>query len=125
MSPRQTHLPTIDEVHTAINAVTNATGRPATAFAVARRLGIPNTTFRRNFPDVVADLKRPRLEACPAVDAQPTRFDQLKKENARLRSELRDWRSNCELAIANIQRLTSIFHRNWCGPSLMVNGAAG
>ncbi|MHC9297289.1 hypothetical protein ACRCUN_32925 [Mycobacterium sp. LTG2003] len=106
MSPRQTHLPTIDEVRSAINAVSDATGRPATAFAVARRLGIANTTFRRNFPDIVADLQQPQREARPAADTQPTRFDQLKKENDRLRSELRDWKSNCELAIANIQRLT-------------------
>lgn len=111
MSPRQTQLPTTVDVYAAIRAVSEATGRPATAFAVARRLAIPNTTFRRNFPGIVSELKRRERSADPSMDgASEAAFHRLKKDNARLRSELRDWKDNCELAIANIQRLALEIH---------------
>ena len=57
---RRAALPTPDEVHDAITALTEALGKPASALALAKHLGLANTTFRRQFPDIAADLNRIR-----------------------------------------------------------------
>lgn len=57
---RRTTRPTSDHVELAITALTEATGTPPTALAVADRLGLANTIFRRHFPDLAARLAQQR-----------------------------------------------------------------
>ena len=54
---RRAALPTPDEVHDAITAITEALGKPPSTLALAKHLGLANTTFRRQFPDIAADLR--------------------------------------------------------------------
>ena len=75
---RRAALPTPDEVHDAITALTEALRKPPSALALAKHLGLANTTFRRHFPDIAADSQthrinrtvsrgRPRLIAVPGA----------------------------------------------------------
>jgi hypothetical protein len=75
--------------------------------ALARHLGLANTTFRRRFPDITTELTRQRSPA-PA-DSDPvvaSRFEKIQRENTELRRARRELAEHLELAIANIQRLT-------------------
>lgn len=84
-------------------------GRRPSVLALARQAGLANTTFRRRFPDLVAELSNP---SAPLPRPGPiSRYEQLKEDNARLRQSNRDLRDNLELAIASIQRLTLDNHR--------------
>ncbi|RBM17630.1 hypothetical protein DI005_21325 [Prauserella sp. PE36] len=68
--------------------------------ALARRLGLANTTFRRHFPpplsDIAAELTRQRSTGHATDTVQQavgiSRFEQLRRDNDRLR------RANQELA---------------------------
>ncbi len=63
-----------------------------------------NTTFRRNFPDVCAELaSTPR--AAPGTGALDG-YTRLQEDNARLRRQNRELTEHVELAVATIQRLT-------------------
>jgi hypothetical protein len=104
-------LPTDAEVQEAIIALTEETGKPST-LAVATKLGIANTTFRRQFPSITADLGRNRRSDGTLEDDQPSSpFHELKKQNTQLRREIENLKANLELAVANIQRLTLDKHR--------------
>jgi hypothetical protein len=46
----------ITDVHAAIDSLTSETGRRPSVLALATRLGLANTTFRRNYPDICAEL---------------------------------------------------------------------
>ena len=108
---RRTILPTVDDIRLAIHDLTEATGKPPTVLVLASRLGLSNTTFRRHFPDITADLKQRRsCDPASAADAV-SRFDELKRDNAALRRENRQLREHLDLAVANIQRLTLENHR--------------
>jgi hypothetical protein len=71
----------------------------------ARQLGLANTTFRRNFPDIAADLARQAAER-RQTPPPTSRYDQLQETSARLRQENRQLRGQLELAAAVIQRIT-------------------
>ncbi|MGK3208592.1 hypothetical protein [Amycolatopsis sp. MEPSY49] len=96
-------LPSELEVRAAIDAARIETGRTPSALALATRLGLANTTFRRNFPDVCAELGRaPRAAAdTGALDA----YTRLQEDNARLRRRNRELTEHVDLAVATIQRL--------------------
>ncbi|MGV9362053.1 hypothetical protein [Amycolatopsis sp. NPDC003731] len=96
-------MPTEAQVRAAIDAARGETGRTPSALALATRLGLANTTFRRNFPDVCAELARtPRTAAdSGALDA----YTRLQEDNARLRRRVRELAEHVELAVATIQRL--------------------
>jgi hypothetical protein len=81
------------------------TGRRPSVLALARRLGVANTTLRRRFPAICAELAPGRVTAAaaPATDRTVTN---LRQDNARLRRDNDNLAANLELAIANIQRLT-------------------
>ena len=52
-------MPSHDDVRAMLiqlRADTEVTGREASVLALARRVGLANTTFRRNFPGIVAEL---------------------------------------------------------------------
>ncbi|NGY65086.1 hypothetical protein G7043_39855 [Lentzea sp. NEAU-D13] len=96
-------LPTEAQVRAAIDTARAETGRTPSALALATRLGLANTTFRRNFPEVCAELaSTPRADAdTGAADA----YTRLQEDNARLRCRNRELTEHLELAIATIQRL--------------------
>ncbi len=109
--------PTITEadVRTALNALCEdaaASGRRPSVLALARRLGLPNTTLRRRFPAICTELATGRAVAvhAPSTIADSVTATSLRRENARLRREKENLAANLELAIANIQRLTLDAH---------------
>jgi hypothetical protein len=100
-------IPSRDEVLTALaqlQADGHNTGRQPAVLALARRLGLANTTFRRNFPDIAAEARPPgRSTGRPAED-QPLR--PAPGASARLRQDNRQLREQLQLATAVIQRIT-------------------
>ena len=108
---RRAALPTPDEVHDAITALTEALGKPPSALALAKHLGLANTTFRRQFPDIAADLRRIRSTEPGREGAQDSSpYQELKQHNAKLR-DIEELTVHLELAVANIQRLSLENHR--------------
>lgn len=104
---RHPALPPHDQVRDAIEELTQATGKPPSVLTLARYLGLANTTFRRNFPDLVEELNPPRPAIPQAHSATATsQLDQLTRDNAALRRTNRELATHLELAVANIQRLT-------------------
>lgn len=109
---RRTALPSHDDLHLAIKQLTEAAGGPPTVLALAGHLGLANTTFRRNFPDLTAELTQQRSASPTGPDpAGSTPFQRLQHENAHLRGANRELSEHLDLAIANIQRLTLDNHR--------------
>lgn len=109
---RRADLPHDDQVHAALEHLTQTAGRPPTVLALARHLGLANTTFRRNFPDITAHLTRRQSQSAPRTDpAGTSQFEQLKRDNGALRRTNHELTEHLELAIANIQRLTLDNHR--------------
>ena len=56
---RQIPLPTAQTVAEALQDLTrqaNVTGRRVSVSGLARRLGLPNTTLRRHYPDVIDEM---------------------------------------------------------------------
>ncbi|MFK0258661.1 hypothetical protein [Streptomyces sp. NPDC090445] len=104
MSAHRRPLPGLADVHDAIDRLTAETGRSPSVLALATRLGLANTTFRRNFPGICTELSDTPGTAggTAAADA----YGKVKADNARLRRDNRDLAEQLELAIAAIQRLT-------------------
>jgi hypothetical protein len=80
-----------------------STGGRVSVLALARRVGLANTTFRRRFPDIAARIvaEEPQVPA-PSVGSTAATAD----SEAKLRQRNRDLQENLGLAIAAIQRLT-------------------
>lgn len=109
---RRAELPHRDQVQAAIAHLSQATGKPPTVLALAGHLELANTTFRRNFPDIATELSQRRAHpASPRDPADASRFEQLKRDNDKLRRDNHELAEHLELAIANIQRLTLDNHR--------------
>jgi hypothetical protein len=95
-----------------LRAETDTTGRPPSVLALARRLGLPNTSLRRRFPDICTELAAAATPSPPQPpDGRENTYDHLTQEVARLRRDNRNLTDNLELAIANIQRLTLESHQ--------------
>jgi hypothetical protein len=104
---RRTVLPSHDDVELVLRRLTEATGKPPTVLALARHLGLANTTFRRHFPDLTTELTQQRSPAPAGPDpVAASRFEEIQRENTELRRARRELAEHLELAIANIQRLT-------------------
>jgi hypothetical protein len=86
------------------------TGRSPSMLALAQHLGVPNTTLRRRFPGLVAELAAARRVVPPSAgDDGPVSgatYAALLSANARLRERNRELTEHLELAIANIARLS-------------------
>ncbi|OMC20553.1 hypothetical protein [Mycobacterium sp. SP-6446] len=110
---RPAPLPTIAEVRTLIAELAESTGKPPAVLAVARRLGLANTTFRRNFPDIADQLRAQRGRPTPSADdaGAASRFEKLQRDNDKLRRHNQQLDEHLELACAAIQRLTLDNHR--------------
>lgn len=104
--------PALSQVTAAIEDITVATGKMPSILHLARHLRMPNTTFRRTYPDIVADLQRQRtsrgvVDASGSADA----FEQLTLANKRLRRRNHDLQAQLDLACANIQQLAITNHQ--------------
>jgi hypothetical protein len=86
-----------------------STGRRPSAISLARHFGLANTTFRRHFPDIAGQLTATTTEGTPDNTA-PGQLEVLRNDLARLRQHNRHLHDHLELAVANIQRLTTDNH---------------
>ena len=108
---RRSARPSREDVDRALAELADATGKPPSVLALAHRLGLSNTTFRRICPDVVAQLQQRRTTTEADPDSAAARFYGVKSENDRLRRDNHDLSAHLDLAVANIQRLTLENHR--------------
>jgi hypothetical protein len=96
---RATVLAELDE----LRLQASSTGERVSVLALAKRVGLANTTFRRRFPDITESITAEDFHApAPATDTTAVTAD----SEAKLRQRNRDLQENLELAIAAIQRLT-------------------
>ncbi|MBE8521895.1 hypothetical protein ILP97_31160 [Amycolatopsis sp. H6(2020)] len=81
-------------------------GRAADA-TIDRHLGMPDTTFRRRYPALCAELAAATSACVPDAGSIPSTGGQREdSENARLRANNRDLRARLDGATAVIQRLS-------------------
>jgi AraC-like DNA-binding protein len=82
-------------------------GKRPSVLALAARLGMSNTTFRRHFPQQAKDIAeaRYRREAPAGEETRPSPHEILIARNARLRRANRTLAGNLRLAAAQIQHL--------------------
>jgi hypothetical protein len=81
-------------------------GRRPSVLALATRLGLSNTTFRRHFPDLTKEVSAARApEPRASTEARPSPYDTLVARNAKLRRANRSLTGNLKLAAAQIQRM--------------------
>ncbi|MBA4864060.1 hypothetical protein H1V43_22420 [Streptomyces sp. PSKA54] len=104
MIPHRRPLPSRQDVLNAIDTITAETGRAQSVLALATRLRVANTTFRRNYPDICDELPRP--PGTPRSSSAADAFSRLKADNDRLRRTNRDLTEQLDLAVAAIQRLS-------------------
>lgn len=110
-------IPSLDQARRTrdhVLAQAAAAGRRPSVLAVARRLGLSNSTFRRHFPDIAQEISDARRAPLPdPTDAGGlSAFDKLVARNAKLRRDNRQLREHLQLAIANIARLTLQNHHH-------------
>jgi hypothetical protein len=60
--------------------------REPSVLALARRLEMANTTFRRNYPSIVAELAQPTA-ARPLPESAVSHYQQLQQASTQLRSD--------------------------------------
>ncbi|QTI90624.1 hypothetical protein [Streptomyces sp. AgN23] len=82
-------------------------GKRPSVLALATRLGLSNTTFRRHFPELTKEISALRSSpSSPAGDeARPSTHNVLIARNAKLRRANRALTENLRYAAAHIQRL--------------------
>lgn len=82
-------------------------GTRPSVLALAAKLGLSNTTFRRHFPDLAEALSalRSRLGSPDAAQTRPSPYEILAARNAKLRRANRTLTENLRFAAAQIQRL--------------------
>ena len=105
MTAHRRQLPSDTDVRTAIEALTAETGQRPSVLALATRLGLANTTFRRNFPGICTELAT--AQDTPDATNSPNAYARCLADSARLRRDNRNLTEQLELAIAAIQRLST------------------
>ncbi len=90
-----------------------AQGATPTVVALAKRLGLANSTFWRHFPDIATELRATVRTPNPDLPASPAtrRLVDLEQRNAELTRDNRQLTEHLDLAVANLQRLTLDNHR--------------
>lgn len=103
--------PTPDQARQALDKVlarADLDGHRPSVLAVARELGLPNSTFRRTFPDIAREVgnarRTPKVESPESPAA--TEQEKLVARNAKLRCDNQRLSEHLDLAIANVVRLT-------------------
>jgi AraC-like DNA-binding protein len=82
-------------------------GKRPSVLALATRLGMSNTTFRRHFPEQAKEISGARSStgSRTVAETRPSPHEILVARNARLRRANHTLTSNLRLAAAQIQRL--------------------
>lgn len=114
MSPK-TDLPSSARVAKALDEVLEAarsSGRQPSVLELARRVGLSNTTLRRNFPDAVSKIAAARQpQDAPTTSEGPSPNERLIARNAKLRRANQELTATMKLAVAQIHRLSVENHR--------------
>ncbi|WP_016881379.1 MULTISPECIES: hypothetical protein [unclassified Rhodococcus (in: high G+C Gram-positive bacteria)] len=80
-------------------------GKTPSVLELARLLGLPNSTFRRRYPDIAQEIADRRTT--PIVKAaRQTEEVRLAARNAKLKRENHQLKQQLQLAVAQIQRLS-------------------
>ena len=106
---RVSQLPTVEQVQHAKNMIiaeAAEVGERPSVLALARRVGLSNTTLRRHFPDAADDLSALRRTPVTPSAAEPDGSANVQEQIARLRQDKADLATRLELAIASIQHLS-------------------
>ncbi|MFF1744971.1 hypothetical protein [Streptomyces mirabilis] len=107
---RRVDAPSEVRVRAALEELRRRAGANSTqpsVLALARTLGMSNTTFRRHFPDIAQEITAIRsTPTTPEVSGEPTRRDRLVARNAKLKRRNRELTETLELAACHIQRIT-------------------
>ena len=84
----------------------HADGTRPSVLALAAKLGLSNTTFRRRFPEIVREVGAHRAPVHAAKRSPgPSPYDVLTARNAKLRRANRELRLQLRLAATQIQYL--------------------
>ncbi len=108
---RPADIPAEDRVRRALDqylAECHDNGKRPSVLALARTLGMSNTTFRRHFPQQAKEISEARSSTEPLAgeaEKPPRRYGVLIARNARLRRANHVLTGNLRLAAAQIQRL--------------------
>jgi hypothetical protein len=78
--------------------------RPS-VLALASKVGLSNTTFRRRFPEIARELGEHRTPATHTAPTGPSPYDTLVARNAKLRRSNHELKAQLKLAAAQIQYL--------------------
>jgi transposase-like protein len=113
---RRVDLPDDHAVRTAMTGLLDEAateGTTPTVVALAKRLGLTNSTFWRHFPDIANELRTTVRTPNPDAPASPAarRFAELEQRNAELTRDNRQLAEHLDLAVVNLQRLTLDNHR--------------
>ncbi|WP_037305711.1 hypothetical protein [Amycolatopsis orientalis] len=106
---RHIDLPSTEEVLARLGTLRAEPGTRVSVLALARAVGLSNTTFRRHFPAIVDDL----VTGLPtsSTPARPSHTDDRSSEILRLRREILDLRAQLDVACAQIQHLALVNER--------------
>jgi hypothetical protein len=82
-------------------------GKRPSVLALATRLGMTNTTFRRHFPEQAKEISEARSSPEPRARAgtRPSSYEVLVARNAKLRRANHTLTGNLRLSAAHVQRL--------------------
>jgi hypothetical protein len=80
-------------------------GRRPSVLALARQLGLSNTTFRRHYPEIAREINHHRSQPADTVGNTANSYDRLVARNAKLRRRNHELTSQLKLATAQIQYL--------------------
>jgi transposase-like protein len=81
---------------------------------LARRLGMSNATFWRNYREIATEIRQaPETSGKPARASQPGNEAKLADRNASLRRERDTLAGQLEAALAHLRRLTTDNARLW------------
>jgi len=79
--------------------------RRPSVLALARTVGMSNTTFRRNYPHIAREIGLHRSEPSKPAPGVRSEHDRLSARNAKLRRRNRELKDHLKLAAAQIQFL--------------------
>jgi transposase-like protein len=96
-------------------------GAAVGVLGLARRLGISNATFWRNYREIATEIRQaPAPAAQPAAGGPAARDPGLEEHNSRLRRERDHLAGQLQAALAHLRRLTTDNARgaaNWKPPA--------
>lgn len=80
-------------------------GTRPSVLRLARSLGLSNTTFRRQYPEIAQEISGRRSAPPAATTSEPSAYDKLVARNAKLRRRNQELTEQLKLAAAQIQHL--------------------